>query len=328
MSNKVYPWLSKTWDELLRWRQGLPQALLVHGPAGIGKLELAEAFAQLLLCESKEATRAACGRCDGCRWFEVGSHPDFRRLEPELLARQRVSAHADEDAAPAGSKTQKPSAEIRIDQIRELDGFLNLQSHRGGRRVALVHPAEAMNQNSANALLKALEEPQPEALFILVADRPARLLPTIRSRCVALAVTPPEAAVAGAWLEAEGTAGWKEWLAFAGGSPLGARDYAAGSGELVRKLRQALAARDLEVLGAMNDREQLEALAEVLQKHALDVAFNTLGGRPRFGAGSRSGDPFAWLRYARAMGRNRRLASHPLNPRLFAGEMLAAMPKD
>jgi DNA polymerase-3 subunit delta' len=307
-------------------RAKLPQALLVHGPAGIGKLTLAEQFTQLLLCETAGALHAPCGTCDGCRWFLAGSHPDFRRLEPESLARLRESTQEQDEASPAASKTQKPSTEIKIDQVRSLDSFLNLRSHRGRQRVVLVHPAEDMNRSAANALLKGLEEPQGQAHFILVSHRPARLLPTIRSRCVALPVALPEAVAAGAWLKAQGAPDWEAWLAFAGGAPLRAVEYGSGAGESIARLRKALQTKDLEVLGSINDREQLEALAEVLQKHALSVAMESLCGRSKYGQASGSARAVDWLRYARKLGRDRLLASHPLNPRLFAGEMIAGMP--
>lgn len=308
-------------------RAKLPQALLVHGPAGIGKLALAEHFAQLLLCEAAGVLRAPCGTCEGCRWFLAGTHPDLRRLEPESLERLRFSGEEQDEAAPTGPRPQKPSTEIKVGQVRSLDGFLNLRSHRGRQRVVLVHPAEDMNLNAANALLKGLEEPQAQAHFILVSHRPARLLPTIRSRCVALSIALPDQAAAGSWLEAQGASDWEAWLAFAGSAPLRALEYASGTGESIARLRKALQAKDLETLGAVNNREQLEALAEVLQKHALSVAMATYCGRSRFGQPAGSAQGAAWLRYARRMGRNRLLASHPLNPRLFAGEMLAGMPK-
>ncbi len=327
MNKNLYPWLRAAWDQLLAMRAKLPQALLVHGPEGIGKLALAEQFAQLLLCEAAGASLAPCGACDGCRWYLAGTHPDFRRLEPEALARLRPSAHEPDEDAPAASKAQKPSTEIKIDQVRSLDGFLSLRSHRGRQRVILVHPAEEMNLNSANALLKGLEEPQGQAHFILVSHRPARLLPTIRSRCVALPVALPDLATAGDWLKASKTPDWEVWLAFAGGAPLRALAYASGAGEPVARMLKALQAKDLETLGAVNDRAQLEALAEVLQKHALNVAMQSLGGRSRYGSAASSAQAAAWLKFARKMGRNRLLARHPLNPRLFAGEMIAEMPK-
>jgi len=327
LNNSIYPWQKCTWTQLLELRAKLPQALLIHGPVGIGKQALAEVFAQILLCEASGQLPAPCGQCEGCRWFLAGSHPDFRRLEPEILARQRVSVEVEDEPAPTAAKPQKASSEIKVDQVRELDGFLNLHAHRGGRRVVLVHPAEAMNANAANALLKGLEEPQPDAHFILVSHRPARLLPTIRSRCVALPVAPPKPEEAVAWLKQARIADGEQWLAFAGGAPLRAAVYANTSGEAVGRYRQALRALDYDALAAVNDREQLEALAEVLQKHALDVALASYAGRARFEQTKASPNAKAWLRYARLMGKNRLLASHPLNPRLFAGEMIAGMPK-
>jgi DNA polymerase-3 subunit delta' len=328
LNNKLYPWQKQAWAQLLGMRAKLPQALLVHGPQGIGKLALADHFAQLLLCEAEGVLQAPCGTCAGCRWFLAGTHPDLRRLEPESLERLRFSREEQEEAAPAGSRTQKPSTEIRIGQVRSLDGFLNLRSHRGRQRVVLVHPAEDTNVNAANALLKGLEEPQAQAHFILVSNRPARLLPTIRSRCVALPIPLPDRAAAGSWLKAQGLPDWEAWLAFAGGAPLRALEYASSAGESISRLRKAVQAKDLETLGAINDREQIEALAEVLQKHALNVAMQSCCGQSRYGPAVGSAQAAAWLRYARQMGRNRLLASHPLNPRLFAAEMIAAMPKN
>ena len=199
----IYPWQTQLWDGLQRRLASLPHALLIHGPQGVGKLALAEHLAQSLLCESEDRRKAPCGACDGCRWFLAGSHPDFRRVEPEALAR-RPAAGEDEEAPAGGpASTRKPSNEIRIEQIRGLDGFLNHQSHRGGRRIALVHPAEAMNVNAANALLKSLEEPPGSAAFILVSHRAARLPATIRSRCVTASVGIPPLDSARAWLAGE-----------------------------------------------------------------------------------------------------------------------------
>ena len=321
MNNNIYPWLDEAWKALQFKLARMPHALLIHGPQGIGKQQLAERLAQRILCEST-AGGEPCGACPGCRWFAAGSHPDFRRVEPEALAR----APAEDTEDPAPTRTAKPSQEIKVDQVRALDGFLNLQSHRGGPRVALIHPAEAMNPNAANALLKGLEEPPGRAQFILVSHRPSRLLPTLRSRCVALPVAVPERGVSLAWLEGQGTRDAASWLAFASGSPLRALEQQAG-GSLARR-RQALEARDREALGMAIDREQLEELAEVLQKHALDRAFVAFGARSKFGTARETKAGAEWLRYARLMGRNRALARHPLNPRLFAYEMLAAMPRE
>ncbi len=324
MNNKIYPWLHRSWEALQSKLERMPHALLIHGPQGVGKRLLAERFAQSVLCEAGDRRKAPCGACAGCRWVEAGSHPDLRLVEPEALARAPV---AEEEAAPAPRAT-KPSIEIKVDQVRGLDDFLNLNSHRGGPRVALIHPAEAMNPNAANALLKGLEEPPGQAMFILVSHRPARLLATIRSRCVALPVPVPDTATAVAWLKQQDAGDAGAQLAFASGSPLRALQYASEAGEAANRLRAALGFRDMDALSAVSDRDQLEALAEVLQKHALDRAFRAYGGRPRYGVAVDTRQGAAWLRYARRLGRDRALARHPLNPRLFASEMLRGMPTE
>lgn len=324
----VYPWQISVWERLEAQVDRLHHALLIHGPAGIGKLALAERFAQLLLCESLQSARKPCGACEGCRWFLAGTHPDFRRLEPESLARRAGLDGEAEAPAPAASRAAKPSQEIKVDQVRGLDGFLSLRSHRGRRRIVLVHPAEAMNLNAANALLKALEEPQPGAHFILVSHRPARLLPTIRSRCAAVPMAVPERQQALAWLGEQGVPDPGTWLAFSGGAPLQAQAHAAETGGAIAGMRKALAGRDLDALQVAGDREELEALAEVLQKRAIDTAMRSLAGRERYGLGVTSRRAAEWLRYAREMGRFHALARHPLNPRLMAGEMLSKMPQD
>jgi DNA polymerase-3 subunit delta' len=325
----IYPWQIETEKRLGRLFERVPHALLIHGPRGIGKLALAEHFAQAMLCEVPDRTQAPCGRCDGCRWYLAGSHPDMRRIEPEALLRRPEGAQADEGAAETPTRGAKPSTEIKIEQIRSLDGFLNLRSHRGRSRIALVHPAEDMNVNSANALLKSLEEPPAGAIFVLVSHRPARLPATVRSRCLALALGIPDTEAAGSWLSSQGVKEPRGWLAYASGAPLAALEMAQSSGQAVTQLRKALEARDLDALRSVNDRESLEALAEALQKYALDRSFAVYLGRGKYGvAGRTSGAGLAWLRFARRMGKYRALARHPLNPRLFAGEMLAEMPDD
>ena len=312
----MHPWNQPILETLGQRLDRLPHALLVRGVRGTGKLALAERVAQQILCEAPKKAGGPCGSCDGCRWYTAGNHPDFRRLEPESLAKEV----ADADDAPAARRSKKPSTEIRVDQVRELADFLNISSHRGGMRVAIVHPAEEMNANAANALLKALEEPPSGAVFILVSHRAARLLATIRSRCVSLPVPLPKRKVALDWLVEQGVREGERWLAYAGGAPLRALEYAA-EGEAWDRLMRAPAAVD--------DREQLQRLAEALQKVALDRAFGALGLPAKYQTGASAAplrDAGAWLAYAREAGRNRSLARHPLNPKLFSAHLLARRP--
>jgi DNA polymerase-3 subunit delta' len=304
----MHSWNQPILDSLARRVERLPHALLLFGPRGVGKLALAERMGQLLLCEGEG--RKPCGSCDACRWFLAGNHPDFRRLEPESLAPVR-----EEEEAPA-RRPKQPSIEIKVDQVRELADFLYVGSHRGRLRVALVHPAEDMNENASNALLKGLEEPPAGAMFILVSHRPAQLLPTIRSRCVGVPVAIPPRDAALEWLSAQGVKDATHWLAYAGGAPLRAVDYAA-RGEIL--------------LGPVDEREALEPLAEALQKMALDRALLAFGLPAKYQTTTGKVSPGKareWLAFARQVGQDRLLSRHPLNPRLFSAAMLAAMPSD
>ncbi len=316
----------ETWQRLIDLRGRLPHALLLYGPPGVGKLALAERLAQFLVCENRKHASQPCGGCEGCRWFLAGNHPDIRYLEPETLARNvAVPEEGDEPKA----KDARPSNQIKIEQVRVLGDFVHVVSSRGGYRVAIVHPAEDMNTATANALLKNLEEPPAGAVFLLVSHRPARLPATVRSRCVRIPVPVPAPKAAAAWLGAQGVRNAERWLAFAGGAPLSALDYATGErGEAIERTLRGIAAGDRGALAVVKDREALEPLAEVLQKMALDRAFAALTGRTRYGSTAVAGDARAWLDYARALGRCRPLARHPLNPKLFAAELLAGMPEN
>ncbi|QEY15254.1 DNA polymerase III subunit delta' [Cellvibrio sp. KY-GH-1] len=156
-----YPWQLSDWQHLVQQiaAKKLPHALMIAGPKGIGKRHLADALAQLLLCVSPiEGT--PCGRCRGCELNKSQTHPDLLWLEPE-------------EAGKA----------IKVDQVRDLTESLGKTAQQGGYKLVIIEPAEAMNGNAANALLKSLEEPAANTLLILVTHAPSAVLPTIRSRC-------------------------------------------------------------------------------------------------------------------------------------------------
>ena len=320
----------KVWKGLQGRRARLPHALLLVGQKGLGKYALARHFAASLLCESPQAEGRACGHCLACHWFAQGNHPDFRLLQPEAL-----SDEAEADEGREGKK--KPSQQITIEQIRQLDEFLNVGTHRGGLRVVLVYPTEAMNRNSANSLLKTLEEPAPDTLFLLVSNEPGRLLPTIRSRCQQVPVPVPAAGLAERWLHAAGVTDGARWLALAGGAPLLAAELAAsGQGAWLDQLCRRLAAgRDLDPLAVAGEfdkaikdakgRLQLKQIVEALQKWCIDLtlAANALPVRyflPQQAAiaGLAAMIPDVRLIQAfRALNGRRQEAEQPLNARLF-----------
>lgn len=334
------PWQRDIASRWLAERDRFAHAWLVYGTAGIGKLDFAAAAAASLLCESS-CHYLACGQCPACTWVASGNHPDLRRVRPEAIALEEgadAATQTDEDAAePAAAMgttaKRMPSKEIRIDQIRALEPWFNTATHRGGWRVALLYPAQALNVISANALLKVLEEPPPNTVFLLVADAPDRLLPTLVSRCRRLPLPAPNAAEALQWLREQGVASAQDWLAAAGGAPLAALRLAQGAEQAcpawLSQLMEPLAegrAPDVGTLVESLEKTTAVQWLDALQRLYTDLMLAGAGAPVRYfpalaGAVSRtaaraSAAPIAEV--ARWLTQQRRLASHPLNAKLFA----------
>ena len=143
---------------------GLPHAMLLAGPGGIGKTTLALDLAAALLCVEGDIADRPCRDCRGCRMVEHGNHPDLHLLAP-------VGAGA---LIPIGGREDRG--------VRDLVAELSLMPVEGGARVAIVERADRMTEDAQSALLKTLEEPPARTTIILCADDEERLLPTIRSR--------------------------------------------------------------------------------------------------------------------------------------------------
>jgi len=317
------PWHEPALRELLAQQDRLPHALLLTGPAGIGKAAFGQALAAALLCETpRNQKEPACGRCPACGWLAAGTHPDLRRL----------SRHVDD----AG----KVSADIRVEQFRALAEFLTVGAHRGARRVVLIDPADALNTVTANALLKTLEEPGAGLCFVLVTDRPDALPATIRSRCQVRSLPRPSIPAALTWLQAAtgcSRTDAQAWLMMAGGAPRLALDFAEPA-------RAAAHRTLLEALAALPDTAEVD-VADVLQSHdarlwlplmqrwLVDIARIREGASPRYFAqwntrlqalAARS-HPGGLAQAARQLAAQYRLVGHPLNPRLFCEQSLGAL---
>jgi len=308
-------------------RGRLPNAVFLKGAQGIGKFDLALYFARSLLCRSPDHDGKACGKCEACHWFEQGNHPDFRLVQPEALATP--------DEGDEKTTGKKPSREISVDQIRGLSAFTNFSSHAGGYRIVVVYPAEAMNNNAANALLKTLEEPTEKLFFLLVSHKPQQLLPTILSRCLALSVATPAPEIGANWLKKQGVKEPEQALAQTGFAPLQALDWAeSGEGAEERAIL-------LEVIRQPSRMDAL-ALAEKLQRgvpiHIInclqqwhhDLTSAKLTGRVRYFPEqsaqlqrlSQGVSEQALLRFQKELQLARRAAFHPLNPRLSLESLL------
>jgi DNA polymerase-3 subunit delta' len=208
-ARKIAPWLVSIWDDINL--SAFPSAVLIHGQSGIGKFEFSIELAKALLCESQAAVKP-CNQCEACRWFDSGNHPDFIALVPET--HRKLLPHGDFDSdidAPKKSKLsqadddsdapeKKEKKSISIEDARSAIEGLSIGSHRGGNRIILVYPLEMLRADSANTLLKSLEEPPNNTIFILLADRLDRVLPTIRSRCRLLSAPRPDRTTGLQWL--------------------------------------------------------------------------------------------------------------------------------
>lgn len=151
---------------------GVPHALLLAGPAGVGKTTLALDLAAGLLCVNPDRAIRPCRTCRGCRSVEHGNHPDVHRL------------------APVGAGAVIPIGGGETRGVRDLVGELALLPVEGGARVAIVEAAERMTEDAQSALLKTLEEPPNGTVVILCSEDDERLLPTIRSRCIRVRLGP------------------------------------------------------------------------------------------------------------------------------------------
>ena len=324
-SPAALPWQRAILASLLSRRAQWPHALLVTGPSGIGKRILAQTLAGALLCEAPGRDGFACGNCASCRYAAGGQHPDLRVVEPLEI---------DDDEV-------KIVEWIAVDRIRALTRWAEITSHRGGAKVALIVPAERMNEAAANALLKTLEEPASDTHFLLVSHLPGRLPATIASRCQRIAAPRPTRAEARAWLMDQGVADPDPVLAQANHAPLRALALADPDYQAERSLwiRAFAAPGNLEVaaLGARIDaaprdqrKDRLAGVVDWLCGWCVDLARVYAGSTPAENVAlegalrelGRSVAPLALFRYHRQLLRQRALVAHPLSPRLVAETLL------
>jgi DNA polymerase-3 subunit delta' len=199
-SSGLAPWLQRQLRDLLS-RPG--HAWLLHGPPGLGQYELALALTQAWLCD-QPSSEGACGHCPSCHGFERHTHADLCVLMPETTS-LALGWPLDEKAQQEiDDKKRKPSKEIKVDAARDMVTFTQKTQFGGQGQVVLIHPADRMNQITANALLKTLEEPPGATRFVLTTDAVHQLLPTIRSRCLSHTLQLPRPDEAMAWLTGQG----------------------------------------------------------------------------------------------------------------------------
>ena len=208
----MYSWQTSNWQKLTSSRNNnrLAHGLLFYGPAGIGKKDFATEFAQWLICEQPSADNA-CGKCKSCQLIQGGTHPDFLHITPE-----------------------EEGKAIKVDQIRELIEKMSLKKHGQGHRVIIISPADALNTNASNSLLKTLEEPPANTVLILVSDKPSKLMATIRSRTQMIRFELPQTEQSIQWLNQQNIDKAELVLKLCSGAPLAAIDMVDEEGLLIR----------------------------------------------------------------------------------------------
>ncbi len=178
----IFSWQTQVWQHLwqAKQQQRLAHALLFLGTEGIGTREFAIAFANAILCAQPTDLGNWCKECQACHLLHAATHPDLIIIEPE-----------------------KTGQRIGVDQIRDVIKSVNETTLRGGYRIIIICPSTSMNTNAANALLKSLEEPVPNTLFILISDEGLRLPATIVSRCQKIVFPKPSHDQALQWLKTQ-----------------------------------------------------------------------------------------------------------------------------
>ena len=232
----MYPWLEGPFKRLVERGRELPHGVLLVGPKGIGKFVLSREIARSLLCRPAK-NGPGCRECQGCHLFEAGNHPDYHLLTNEQMIGtgdstlfspgERYLVQADIRATARA----KPKRVIGVNQARVLTEALRSTPHYAVGKVVVIYPADELNVNAANALLKVLEEPTPNTHFLLVTGALYALPATIRSRCSHYRLPLPPENDSLTWLQKElslGSEETKKLLDFANGSPLEARELFEG----------------------------------------------------------------------------------------------------
>ncbi len=354
------PWLDQQLTDLL----AMPgHALLLHGPSGLGQYTLALAVAQAWLCEATDrnsgntvispqgaetissqgaetispqgaelagkmasSIQPACGQCASCQQILSRGHTDLVVLMPEILMLELGWPLSEKAQKDIDDKKRKPSKEIRIEAVREAVQFAELTSGRGRGKAILVFPAEAMNTPAANALLKTLEEPLGSLRFILATEAAHALLPTIRSRCQAVAMRQPSAEQGLHWLEKqvpqEHAAQCQAALHASGNRPLDAlKIIASGAANTWASLPKALQKGQVQALLALGPAQLLDAS----QKLCHDLWAIKLGAAPRFFRAQDVPPPpparalAAWAEQLKDLAR---VVEHPFKPELLLEDMV------
>lgn len=324
----IYPWQTEQWQQVVSYLSAtrLAHAILLSGPAAIGKLDFCLAFIQRLNCTRPTIDDLACGECKNCHLFKAKTHPDIRLINVD-------------DEINQDKKTQNKLEQVKVDDIRDINQFMTLSRQQGAFKIVCINHAETMNINAANALLKTLEEPSENAILFLITHRADALLPTIRSRCQTWKFNLPNEQQSLRWLSNQQEHDdWQTLLKVASKRPLMALDlHRSGLGEnrsnYYKDLSRFLQGKTkVTKLSAKHQDENLERLVAWQQAWCTDLirchydiepvtlenpdirrSLHSLVGRV---------DLHSLFRFMDKLVELRRFSNAPLNKRLFIEDML------
>lgn len=328
----LFPWQQQSWLQLQQAKSALPHAILFHGSSGIGMETFAMAFAQSLLCEHPSLDGQACGECASCGWFTHRNHPDYRCIRPEALD-DGVSDDGESEEKSAAKKA--PSQDIKIEQIRALSSFMNVSTHRSGMRIVVLYPVEALTIEASNAILKTLEEPPENTLFLLVTERIDRLLPTVLSRCRLFSLPMPTANESLQWLSQQGIVQPEVFLHEQGGAPIAALNAAQNEDrEMVNAFMQQLQHPE-GIVQSLSVADKLQKipmplLVSWLQRWLYDLFSYQLSGQIRYYQQHQTHiaglvnkvDVLALSEALKKANARQQVATHPLSAKLTVEDML------
>lgn len=334
----IYSWQQGIWQRLRQRGEFRSHALLLKGKKGIGKYEFARYLAKSLLCSDPIEEQRACGNCLSCGWFEQNGHPNFCQIVPEALLVNPSEQHEREDGErkSQNSINKATSQQIGIEQIRRLAEFVYMTGHQNGYKIILIYPAETMNSSAANGLLKKLEEPPKNVLFILVAHQAQFLMPTIRSRCQQINMPIPDIETAVEWLKQNAVNDPQIILANAGFSPLSAlllckeESAAYYQGKFIQQVANPNF-NHLDLLSLVTSLQtvKLSIIVSWLQKWCYDLTSYLITGRIRYHLNqmlaiqtiSRRIDLHTCINFTQTLDLKQQLSHHPHNSRLFLEEI-------
>ncbi|CAM8417886.1 DNA polymerase III subunit delta' [Candidatus Methylopumilus universalis] len=314
MMDSIYPWFKDAWIAIHK-NEKLPHALIFKGKEGIGKYDFANTFAKSYLCQNPISNHLPCEACSSCEWFP-DSHPDFKHIAP---------IESDDDESSKRKTVRKKN--IAIHQIRELSEYLELSAHQEtGRRIVLIEPADSLNQAASNALLKILEEPPENTLFILVTSQAQKLIATIRSRCQLLELRGPSLDEARVFLDGQKIVYEKSLLSFTGGSPFNAMKELENQSErsVITQLLSQGHKVDITKINYSILTQGLDWTVNMIQKWAFDLllSFHTQQSyyfkaeEARIDSQAKQLNLDAFLLFVNELNELKKIASHPVNQEL------------